>query len=182
MKLRTVLIWVVFAAVVFAMAWLLKPTSASVYREVGVPVEVIREVERVDTVVTWRERIVYREAEPVTVATADGGGVSDLTAFCGPSVAAATDSVRRELEAAPVLLLRSVRTEPGWFFSSDRIIATGPRSDGSLWQGTYDARPGWRAHVRGPELLVQSPRWWWVREGIEVLLPAAIGYGVGRTF
>lgn len=167
------------------------PDPEPQYREVQVPVESIREVERVDTVVTWRERIVYRTVEPTIIAVADSGGVPDVATFCAESIEravreVATDSGPRTLaDRPPSLLLRSARVSPGWFFAKDELYLTGPRSDGSLWQGTYSVRNGWQAHVRGSDVLVQSPRSAIVRELLEAGVwlggGLAAGYVLGRV-
>ena len=77
----------------------------------------------------------------------------------------------------PVLLLRSVRTEPGWFWKPSKVVMTGPTSEGHLRQLTYRAHQPWQAHVMADSALFQSSRWWWVREGAEVLA----GYVVLRA-
>ena len=144
-----------------------------VYRNVEVPVEVVREVERVDTVISWKERVVFRTLPPVTIATAPGGAQSDVEAFCGPI---AVDTIRE-----PVLLLRSVRTAPGWFFAPDRVFLTGPLSNGDLRQLTYSARPGWQAHVLADTAVFQSPRFWWARELVEAGAYIGAGYLLGQV-
>lgn len=158
-----------------------------VYSRVEVPVEKIREVERVDTVVQFKERIVYRTAKPVTVATAEGGGRGDVERFCADTVrvpaVAVGDAVNPdEPVRARALLLRSARTEAGWFFRPDRVVLTGPLSDGGLRQLTYSARPGWQAHVQADTALFQSPRFWWVREGIEAGTFIGLGYLIAKVF
>lgn len=179
------------AAIVAVLVWMLKPAPDPVYTEVEVPVHVIEQVEVVDTVVKWQERIVYIEVEPEQVAVADSGAVSDVEAFCAQAVEAERERARaiasaEEMEGAelarpdPMLLLRSFRHEKGWWLQKDKIIATGPRSDGSLWQGTFDVRDGFQGHVRGPEMLVQSPRGGLIRDLIEIAVPAALGYGACR--
>lgn len=148
------------------------------YRRVEVPVKEIERVERVDTVVTWRERVLYRTVPAVQIALAPGGAAQDVGRFCAPTLARAIADTALPPEP-PALLLRSVRTEAGWFWRADRVALTGPVSTGELWQGVYRVRPGWQAHVVGDSTLVQSPRWWWLREAVELGVPFALGVGVG---
>ena len=163
------------------------PDPAPAYPSVRVDTVQIRAVERVDTIVTWRERVVYRTAEPIVVAVADSGGVPDVATFCAASIERAVREAAGEsapLDRAapsPSLLLRSARVDAGWFFAADQLVLTGPRSDGSLWQGTYSVRNGWQAHVRGPEVLVQSPRSALARELLEAGAWLAAGYTLGKT-
>ena len=183
-------VFALLAAVLFSLGRCTAPTPAPAppYSSVRVDTVQIRAVEKVDTIVTFRERIVYRTVAPTVVAVADSGGVPDVLTFCAGSIDravrdASADSVPAggvAPAAAPSLLLRSARVDAGWFFSADELVLTGPRSDGSLWQGTYAVRDGWQAHVRGPEVLVQSPRSALLRELLEAAVYTGAGYAVGR--
>ena len=170
----------------------LTPDPPPLYSTVTVTDTLIRQVERVDTVVSWRERIVYRRPPAETRATAPGGAVPDVSAFCADAVesalaAAAPDSTpaaspRSTSVSAPTLLLRSIREEPGWLpLTSTRLIATGPLSTGDLRQLTYRVHDGYQLHTMGDSLLVQSPRFWLVREGVRGLPWAALGFLVGQV-
>lgn len=175
------------AAIAFSLGRCSK-NEAPAYTDVRVDTVQIRAVERVDTIVQWQERIVYRTVQPTVVAVADSGGVPDVLAFCAESVERAARDARADTDPAsgrqpappPSLLLRSARVDAGWFFASDELVLTGPRSDGSLWQGTFEVRDGWQAHVRGGEVLVQSPRGGLARELLEAAVWAGAGYFAGR--
>lgn len=148
--------------------------ESTVYQRVIVPQETIREVERVDTVVSFRERIVFRTIPPVQTALARAGAGDDVARFCAPSVLTAiSDTVTPT--PPPTLLLRSIRTEAGWFWRPDEAVLTGPLSNTDLWQARYSVRPGWQASVMADSVLMQSPRWWWIREAIELGVPFLLG-------
>jgi hypothetical protein len=153
------------------------------YREVMVPVERIREVERVDTVVTWRERIVYVTQQAEQVATAPGGGQEDVDRFCAPDTIriAGTDTVRVPTPV-PQLLLRSVRHEDAWYFGRDRLILTGPTNTGDLRQFTYSTRGGYQARVHADSLVFQYPRSALLKQAIEFGSFLATGFVLGRVF
>jgi len=160
-------------------AWALKPDPPPVYREVEVPVEVIREVERVDTVVQWRERIRYVEREPETVAVAIEGAVGLVESFCAGLGIAETDSGGDPISPArPILLLRSVRVDDP-FWGASTAVFTGPRSSGDLAQFRYTVRGDWQAAVRHDGMLVQSDRFWWLEPAIKGAGLLAVGYGLG---
>jgi hypothetical protein len=153
---------IAIAALSLALVWqhCTGPEPLTVYRNVEVPVEVIVEAEP-DTVVRWRERIVYRTVEPERVATATGGGQADVEAFC-PEPAAPVqvgEAPQPIVLPPPVLLLRSVRTDPGGLLRRDRVTFVGPTSRGDLLELSYLARPGWSARTSGDSLIVRSPRW-----------------------
>lgn len=140
------------------------PQPEPQYRTVEVSVPQIVEVERVDTIVTWKERIVYKTVEAEQVATAPGGAVPDVQSFCADAVREAVASVD-SLQGAtlppklpPKLLLRSVRHDDGWFFARDRLLLTGPLSTSDLRQLTYNVRDGFQVHVMADSVLVQVPR------------------------
>lgn len=179
--------WLAIAFAVAGGAWIGHAYGASkppVYNRVEVPVEKIREVERVDTVIHWREKIVYRTAKPVTVATSEGGARSDVERFCSQQVDTVRieGAIRVDSVYPAVLLLRSVRTDPGWFGQADQVVFTGPLGNGDLRQLTYNVRPGWQGHVLADSMLVQSPRWWLLREGLEAGVFVGLGYLIGRVF
>lgn len=167
----------VLLAIGAAVAWAVKPAAAPIVQRVIVTDTVVRELERVDTVVTWRERVVYRTLPPVQVRTAPGGAEDDVARFCPePPADTATPP------PAPQLLLRSVRTEAGWFFGRDRVIATGPLSTGDLQQLEYLARPGWQVHVHGDTAVFQSPRFGVVKPAVELGVAGVIGFLLGAVF
>lgn len=172
------------------------PQPEPVYQRVEVPVEVIREVERVDTIVSWKERIVYKTVHAEQVATAPDGARPDVDSFCADAVQQALAGVgaspqplpegRNSAPAHPPtpphLLLRSLRIEDGWFFQKDRLILTGPLSNGDLRQTIHNVRPGVQAHVHGDTVIVQYPRSALLKQLLEAAAFVGAGYVAGRVF
>lgn len=156
------------------------PEAEVLYRNVEVPVPVIQEVERVDTVVTWKERIVYRTVKAEQIATAAGGGRGDVERFCGDNTAP-QDSANVP-QPITQLLLRSARLEDGWFFQKDRLILTGPLSNGDLRQLTYSTRGSFQTHVHGDTVIVQYPRTALLKQGAEFGAFLILGYVIGSIF
>lgn len=160
------------------------PQGEPEYRDVIVEKKVIETVEKVDTLVTWKERIVYVTRKAETVATAPDGAREDVLRFCAesrtPPTAEVGDSAKVEL--SPVLLLRSVRFEDGWFFGKDRVVLTGPLSNSDLRQLTYRTRGSFRAVTHQDSLIVQYPRTALLKQVIEY---GSVGLGfflLGRAF
>lgn len=171
------LLWVAVGALV---AWVLHPGPQTLQ---GPPV--VTTVERVvreepDTVVRWRERVVYRTPEPIVREIAVNGALPDVANFCGAAgwTSDTTVVVRRDT----VLLLRSVTTDPGWFLRPDRIAFVGPRSDGALAREEFIARPGWSARVHGDSVIVRSPRFGLLKQLAEAAVFVGAGWVVGRAF
>ena len=158
--------------------WYLSGQEPVVYREIvvkkiqGEPV-----VER-----TFVDRIVYREREPELVAEQPGGADEVVEAFCKP------DTVLVEIEgeavyvpADTVFLMRSVRTDPGYFFSRDKIYVYGPTSVGDLLEVRYESYPGWSIRTQ-PDLLFREPRLGWLGKIVETSLYVGIGFLGGKIF
>src|SRR5690606_39129087 len=115
--------WVGLAIAFLALgAWLRgcwMPEPAVVYRDVVVPREVLVRGEP-DTVVRWRERIVYRTVTAEQRASAPGAAASDVQAFC-----AAAGWIAPGAPASPV---PDADTLPG----SAAVAAVGAPSSPSL--------------------------------------------------
>lgn len=168
------------------------PQPEPTYRNVEVPVERIVEVERIDTLVQWRERIVYKHIPATQVATAPDAGQPDVDTFCADVVeralaGAQPDTAPRLQEgqdirpAAPAtLLLRSVRHNDGWFFGRDALILTGPTSTGDLRQLTYGVRDGFEARTHADTVIVRYPRSALVKQGVEYGIVMLVGAFVGQ--
>jgi len=123
-----------------------------------------------DTVVRWRERIVYRTVHAEQRAEAPGTGSAAVAEFCraAAAAAAAPDTVR---------LVDTVRVAAAPTPGQRLALAYAGRYDGrtlELWSLLSD---GGRAHerfrgvrvphewtIRGDSALVRSSRWWWLRE------------------
>ena len=165
---------VVGCLVLFSTAW---PESHVPYPEVIVPAARIIEREP-DTVRTFVDRIRFVRAAPVVVAIAPAGAMSEVAAFCRPSILAVTDTV--EVEVPARVLLRSVTHRPGWWFQADRLELTGPTSLGDLKAFDYRVRPGFTARTSGDSVLVRYPRTGLFREVVEVAVPLLLGWTVAR--
>lgn len=167
------------------------PMPDPVYRNVQVPVERIVEVERIDTVVTFVEKVRYVHVPATQIATAPDAGQPDVDTFCAEAVKQAVDaalpSVGADTEAsdvatpAPALLLRSVRHDDGWFFARDRLILTGPTSSGDLRQMHYSVRDGFEARTHADSVIVRYPRSALLKQGVEYGIVAVIGAFVGQV-
>lgn len=158
------------------------------HREVEVPEVAITEPEpRVEPTII--ERIVERRVEPRQVATAPSGGEADVRAFCAASAAALAASRPAELAPAlpgappppqpePVLLVRSSRTSPGWWWQRDRTVLVGPLSDGRLREVELRHYPGHEWRVDGDSVVARESRFGWLRGVAEVGIPLATGVGL----
>lgn len=167
----------------FAGGWMVRPKPAPVYRDVVVPEERIVEVERIDTIVQWKERIVYRHVPATQIATAPDAGQPDVDTFCAEAVANAlrTDSIATDtIVVPPSLLLRSVRHDDGWFFARDRLILTGPLSSGDLRQMHYGVRDGFEVRTHADTVIVRYPRSALVKQGAEYGIVMLVGAFVGQ--
>jgi len=164
------------------------PQPEPVYRDVIVPEERIVEVERIDTIVQWRERIVYKHTPATQIATAPDAGQPDVDVFCADAIRRATradtnapdtnarDTVNNLPPAVDShLLLRSVRTTDPWFLGKPSLILTGPTSTGDLRQLTYDVRDGFEARVHADSVIVRYPR----HAVLKQLLEFGIVFGAG---
>lgn len=151
------------------------PDDPIVYSEVVVPARVIIEREP-DTVRTFVDRIRTVNVAPTQRARAPEGGMVEVQDFCRPTVLAIQDTiVEVDTVPDPRLLLRSISHSPGWFVQKDNIFISGPTSYGDLVGLDYNVRPGFTVRTVGDSLIVQYPRVALLREGIEALLPLAIG-------
>lgn len=168
----------ILGGLLFAGFW---PKPVPIYREVQVPVERIREVERVDTIVTWRERIVYRTPRAEQVAVAVGGAQADVARFCPPPVTPDSNAVTPE-RTTPVFLLRSVRLSDGWFLSRDQLTLTGPLSNGDLAQRSYRTRGSFQAATHADSVIVQYPRAALFKQFLEFGSVLGAGFVLGRLF
>ena len=157
------------------------PQPEPEYRDVIVSVPQIETVERVDTVVTWRERIVYVTQPAEQIATAPGGGADDVERFCGP-VETPADSVNPTPARPPALLIRSVRHEPAWFFGRDKLVLTGPLSTGDLQQRIYRTRAGYQFMTHGDSVIMQYPRSALLRDGAEAAIYIGAGFLLRSLF
>jgi hypothetical protein len=173
--------WVVIGALAF---WALVPSPEPVrYRDVIVTPERIIEQEP-DTVVRWRERVVTRVLEPEVVATAPEAGKADVARFCAAEVERAmpSDGLRVSLSVPePQALLRSVQVDPGYFLSPDKVVLTGPLSTGDLRAWDFTTRTGWSARVSGDSVIFRQPRFQVLKDIGEMLVPFALGIGVGHV-
>lgn len=175
---KRLLEWLLVASIGALGLYALAPAAEPVtYRDVIVSDTVILEREPPARPPTIIERIRYVTIEPRQVATAPGGGASDVAEFCRPTVVATTDTVEVPV-VDPMLLLRSVSHDPGWFWQRDNLLLTGPTSTGDLRALDYSVRPGFSVRVHGDSALVRYPRTALFRELLEVALPLGIGFGM----
>jgi len=181
-KLASPILWLIVGAAAF---YALSPAPREIaYPEVIVHRAAIEALEP-DTVVRWRERIVYRIVQPEQVATARGGAERDVAAFCADTVVrvdtvqGGVDTVR--LAPDPRLLIRSFSLDESWFFRSDRLTITGPLSTGDLRQFSYRTRGGVSARAHADSLIVRSDRWALLKDALQCSACASVGWATCRV-
>lgn len=129
-----------------------------------------------DTVVQWRERIVYREAEPNFVATQPGGAADRVEAFCHPDTVVQVVQGDTVFVPAPNLFVVSaVDTDPSLLFGRDHISIYGFDNAGNRREYDYTSWPGWQ-FAAGQDILFQEPRFGWVRSGLRIAVPLVTGW------
>lgn len=179
--------WVLLPLAGAFLFYVFDPTRDPItYREIIVPAARILEQEP-DTVVRWRERIVYIEVQPEVVATAPLGALDDLQAFCAPSMMPPSSG-----PPAPVVVTaaardtvsvgRAVVHKDGWFWFKDDLTVTAFTNYGDLRAEHFRVRDGFSVRFGPNPSVVRSPRFGLVKEVIEVLAPLAVGYGACRVF
>jgi len=129
-----------------------------------------------DTVVRWRERIVYRTVQAEQRAEAPGTGAREVAAFCG-AAAAATDTVRVvdtvRVAAAPAPPARRLALAYAGRYDGRRLELWSLLSDGGRQHESFrGVRVPHEWAIQGDSALVQSSRWWWLRE-VARSVPAA---------
>lgn len=151
-----------------------------VFRDVIVTDTLILEREP-DTVRTFVDRLVYRQSQPIQVATAPRAAVQVVNEFCAPVVVA--DSVRPT--ARPMLALRSGSHRSGsWWnpVARDELTLTGFTNYGDLRQADHAVRSGFEFRAVGDSLLVQYPRVAVIGDVVDLLGRGALVYlGVRLT-
>jgi hypothetical protein len=153
--------------------WCARPDPPPRYRNVEVTRDQI-EASEPDTVVQFRERIVYRTVEPEQVAVAPGGAVEDVDAFCRGGGFVRADTLDGGGRPDPRLLIRSGS------FSGRELVLTGPLSNGDLQQSSYRTRAPFQFRVTGDSVLVQGSRFWWVRPALTGAALLGAGYVAGQ--
>lgn len=155
------------------------PEVEPLYRDVIVPVEVLVKSEP-DTVVQFKERIVYRTVAPEQRAVAPGGAAATVDSFCAEQAAVEpSDSAGSEAPAsssAVPALIRSGR------YSGNTLTLWEVQADGGLAVETFK---GVRAPFQfsiGERALVQSSRWWWVDDAVKGAIVFGGGFVAGRVF
>lgn len=123
-----------------------------------------------DTVVQWRERVVFRTIEPEFVAEQPGGATDAVEQFCQP------DTVRVPMPTP--WLARSVVTNAGWFFGKDKVTVYGFDGLGTRRELQFRSYPGWQFAL-GADQLIQEPRFGRVKQIVEIGVPLVIGYIAG---
>lgn len=163
-----------------AIAYQLIPEPAPVYRTVFVEDTVIIEREP-DTVRTFVDRVVTKVVTPATVAVAETGGLDHALEFCKPITVMQQDTVT-DTVYTPMLLLRSVRFDQGWFTKPDKVFMSGITNTGELRAYDYRTKGSWTARAFGDSLLVQTDRFATYKKLAEYLVVGGIAYGLGRGF
>jgi len=148
---------------------------------------------------TILDRAANATPDPVRTATAPGGAVSDVQAFCAGEVAKAVAALAGSEAPSPTeptaspqpviqplasnpWLIRSGSNNAGWFFGRSTVLLTGPAANGDLIQREYRPWSDWSVRVDGGEALFRTPRFGWFRPVIEAGVFVGIGFLAGRIF
>lgn len=137
-----------------------------------------------DTVIRWRERVIYRTVQAEQRAEAPGTGSAAVEAFCqAAAAAAATDTVR---------LVDTVRVAAARTPAERLALAYAGRYDGrrlELWSLATDGarqhetfrgvRPPYEWTLHGDSAIVRASRWWWLREVARSAPAAGAGALIG---
>ena len=154
--------------------YLLTPSPEPEYRDVQVPVEVLVASEP-DTVIQWRERIVYRTVERETRATAPLGAATDVAAFCAVGVTEPPDTVFLP-SPVPDRVPALVRSGA---YDGRTLKLWEAQADGDLALETFRVRSPWR-FTMSDSAFVQGSRWWWIDDAVKAAAFLGVGYLIGR--
>lgn len=147
------------------------------YQRVIVP-ESVLVIGKPDTIVKWRERIVWRTAQPEQVATATDAALPEVSAFCGAAgwviqPAPGGDTVPPPLPPARLLLTAGT-------YDGRELRQWGVLSNGDAWSAEYRVRAPLQWTVTGDSLLVQGHRMSGLRVWAERAAWVAGGLVVGQ--
>lgn len=138
-----------------------------------------------DTTFTFVVRMTHTAPAPIVREVSPQAGTPDVSAFCRAAVEQALAAVVPDsTPPAPSdtsLLLRSVSYDRGWFLGPDRVTVLGPTSVGDLYRAEYRMRGG-GLRVHADSLVVRTSRFGLAQDLIEIAVPLAVGYGLGRLF
>src|SRR5690606_30972250 len=137
-----------------------------------------------DTVVRWRERVIYRTVQAEQRAEAPGTGAQAVADFCQAAAAAAAPDTVRLVDTVRVAAART---------PAERLaLAYAGRYDGrtlELWSVVSDGarqherfagvRTPYQWAIQGDSALVWSNRWWWLREVARSAPAAGAGALIG---
>ena len=157
------------------------PTPELPYTQLIVPARQITRLEP-DTIVRWRDRIVYRTVPPETTAEAPGAAADVVAAFCRPDTVRVPSSATTDtlwLNPAMVLLRSGSLDQRRWF-RPDALTLTGVENTGDLRQWRYTTRGDVDFSTIGSGVLVRSPRWGIAGDLLEAGVWFGLGYLVGR--
>lgn len=148
------------------------PPGPVTYERVIVPESVLVR-SAPDTIVQWRERVVYRTVQAEPRAEAPGAAETDVARFCALArdTVRITDTVHVAAAAPPRLALAYAGR-----FDGRRLSLWEITSDGARVREDFRVRVPHQWAIRGDSALVQSSRWWWVRPLLACLPPAGAGW------
>lgn len=155
----------------------LGPTPEPEFHEIRVPVRVLVKSEP-DTIVKWREKIVYRTVKPTQVVTADSGAAATVDKFCRaaePRDSAGSRTDPTPSSAAPALIRSGS-------FKNNRLTLFEAVANGDLRRSEYRTHSPFTFAERDGGILVQSPRMWWIKPLIRDAVLVGVGYGAGKVF
>lgn len=122
-----------------------------------------------DTIVQWRERIVYRTVKPAQVVTADSGAVATVEKFC-----AATHDTITVSTSVPALIRSGS-------FDGKKLYLFEAVANGDLRRSEFHVHAPFQFAEKGSGVLVQGSRTWWVDDALKFGGVFIGGYLVGRV-
>jgi hypothetical protein len=129
-----------------------------------------------DTIIQFRERIVYREIEPEYVATQEGGAEDRVEEFCKPdTVVQIVQGDTVYVEKPTLFVASAVRTTDPWLWGRQDVTIYGFDNIGDRREYAYSSYPGWQ-FATGNGVTFQEPRWGAFKIAFRVLTPFIAGY------
>lgn len=130
-----------------------------------------------DTVVQWREKVVYRTVKPTQVVVADSGATETVEKFC--RAAELTDSTSGNATSGPTSSVVPALIRSGSFDGKNLYLFEAV-ANGDLRRSEFHVRAPFQFAERDSGILVQGSRTWWVDDALKAGGVFLTGYLVGR--
>lgn len=138
-----------------------------------------------DTTVTFPEKVVMPERKPAQVVVAPEAGKEDIAEFLGnipePRLELAADvQIINPVVMDSVRIMNAPKLIKSIVYRDNRLDLNTLTADGDKVRFTYEGiRPPFEVVMNGPEPLVQSSRFWLLREVKDHAVVGGIMLGVG---